>query len=464
MSRLIRERIKTVCILILIVAGLLQVGILLGYQNQGTPISFLLGLFKEKAPISGTTAREKLFVPDALVLSDEGKSHWILDKNSVFYNDLWDEAKQGLYKIASGTAGLKASDEKWGDVVAKRGFIIDFGYMMTPELLEWFLGISEKTQELPSVYKVMVKPDIVYKNTSTLYIYSTNGRVYISDPIRYEKKKLEDIILAISENGGQKYRKYYTLRGGKIDKPGDEPDVLYVTGHPRYWPYFQYLVRQPAWAEEKDSLEEIVLGTEKDRYDKSRDNSTVQFNYGRNIYRYYNDGYLTYRYLGSADSDGKGEVGEALLKAYKFVAGIGGISETAADIVLTSVEEKQQGSFSFGFDYKLEGMPVKLELDMKDGSGQKLKHAISIQADSNRVLKCDWLLRDFVQGEKGNYIDRFIDVLAETGVVYKEIQMWDMHSGYFINSAGVSVLKPMLLIDMKDRSTFQVEMPLEKGE
>ena len=148
MSRLIRERIKTVCILILIVAGLLQVGILLGYQNQGTPISFLLGLFKEKAPISGTTAREKLFVPDALVLSDEGKSHWILDKNSVFYNDLWDEAKQGLYKIASGTAGLKASDEKWGDVVAKRGFIIDFGYMMMPELLEWFLGISEKAQEL----------------------------------------------------------------------------------------------------------------------------------------------------------------------------------------------------------------------------------------------------------------------------------------------------------------------------
>ena len=469
MSRKVKERLKTICIFILIVAGALQVGILWGYQSQGTPISFLLGFFNRETPISDAVAREKLFIPDRLILSDGGLSHWIIERNSDFYDGLWDEAKQGLVGIASGAVSLKVSSEKWGDLAEKRGFIIDFGYTMKPELLNWFLGVSEKNQELPDVYKLMVKPDIVNENTSTFYIYTSDDRVYISEPISYEGRvnNLEDILLTVSEKETQNYRNYHTFRGDKIDETmSAEPDVLYVVGSPKYWPYFEYSIKPPAKGKREDELAEIVLGNEKDRYNKSYNEDTIQFSYGDNIYRYYTDGFLTYRYLGSTDSSGNGEIGKALLNAYKFVARINDLSETTADIVLTAVEDNQQGIYSFRFDYRLKGMPVKMEMSMKDDKGKDLSHAINIQANDDRVLKCEWLLRDFVQGIKRDYNDRFLDMdlLRLTGIAFEEMYIKDMRSGYYIDSTYVKSIKPKLLIDMKDKSNFQIEMPPEKGD
>lgn len=466
MSRLMKERLKTICIFIFSILGLLQVGILWGYQNQGTPTSFIMRIFNGSAQISSTDARERLFIPDRLILSSGGKSRYILDEDNNFYDGLWDEAKQGLSSIASGTASLKATNEEWGKVAEKKGFIIDFGYTMTPELLKWFLGTGLEKQELPVIFKIMVKPDIIDKNMSTFYICSTDNKVYISDLIRNERtKSLDDILTAVSENEGQEYRDYYTFRGSKIDGlMGAEPDVLYVSASPSYWPYFEYSSKPPARAEKREDLAVIVLGAEKDRYGMSEANDTIQFTYGNNIYSYYTDGYLTYRYLGNADSSGKGEIGKALLNAYKFVARINEISEPTADIVLTSVQEKQAGVFGFSFDYRLKGMPVKVKVDMKYGNVQSLEHAINIQADSRRVLKCEWFLRDFIQNAKVGYNDRFTDVLGPTGMDYLDMKIQDMRSGYFINSSSDIVLKPMLLIKMKDESDLQIDMLPEKGD
>jgi hypothetical protein len=312
-----------------------------------------------------------------------------LGKDSTFYDGLWKEAKQGLKGIASGTVGLKPSAEDWGDVAGMRGFQIDFGYLIDPELLSWFLGLEDKKQDLPAVYKLMIKPDIIDSNMGIYYICSSAGKVYVSDPESYKRANdPEDILSLVSDDGSQEYRNYRTFRDDNIDKTMDaEPDVLYVSVAPKYWPYFEYRIKPPARAERKDELARIILGTEKDRYNNSEDKeNTIQYTYGSNIYEYYADGYLVYRYLGNTGTSGKGEVGKALLNAYKLIARVSEISEGDADIVLTSVEEKQKGVFEFGFDYKLKGMYVKMEVDLKDGSGQKLSHAISIRADSTRVL------------------------------------------------------------------------------
>lgn len=467
MSRFLNERIKTICIVILIVAGILQVGILWGYQSQGTPISFLSGIFKREKFVSDAVARERLFVPERLILSSGTLSHWVIGRNSDFYDMFWSEAKQGLEGIASGNVILRPSTEEWGDVVEKRGLIVELGYLMKPELLKWFLSTGEKGQELPDVLKLMIKPDIINENMSVFYIYSAGGRVYSSEPISFEKRAytFEDVITTIENNKAQEYRNYYTFRGNKIDKVmGAEADVLFVFLPPGHWPYFEYKSRPPEKGERKEELAENILGNEKDRYNKSQDNEgTFQFNYGSNIYRYYAEGYLTYRYLGGIDTSGKGEVGEALLNAYKFVDRINNLSETDADIMLTSVLEKQQGVFSFSFDYRLKGMPVKLKLNMKDG--KEMTHAINIQADKKRVLTCEGFLRDFVQGKKNHYSDRFLDMDLRrlTGKTYDEMNIRDMRTGYFMDSVYDTVLKPKLLIDMKDQNTFELELMPEKG-
>ncbi len=465
MSRVVYERIKTICIFILIIAGILQVGILWGYQSQGTPIRFLLGLFGKDTQISSTVVQEKLFSPDRLVLSKGDRSHWIIGRDSDFYEELWNEAKQSLGSIASGQVSLTLSDEEWGDIAEKRGFIADFGYVIDPELLKWFLGAGDKAQELPAVQKLMIKPDIVDENASVLYIYGIDGRVYLSDMIRYERNRgFGDIISEVAA-AKQEYREYFTLRGSKIDKSmGAEPDVLYVQSSPTYWQYYQYRSEPPAKGGNKDELSEIVLGNEKERYNiRTGSDGTFQFSYGSNLYKYYTDGYLTYQYLGSVSSSARGEVGDALMNAYKLIARVSDLYGADVDIALTSVEKQKQGVYSFSFDYRLENMTVKLDMDMKDGNGEKLTHAINIVADSRRVLKCDWLLRDFIKDKKSNYDDRFIELVKQTGLTHEEMNIRDMRFGYSISSTYESILEPKLLIEMKDKTSLELALKPEKG-
>ena len=86
MSRVLKERIKNLIIFILIVAGIFQVGILLGYQSQWTPTDFIFGLFKP-LPINDTDARAKLFTPNRLILSD-GEKFCVIGKDNEIYNNL----------------------------------------------------------------------------------------------------------------------------------------------------------------------------------------------------------------------------------------------------------------------------------------------------------------------------------------------------------------------------------------
>ena len=464
MSRLLKERLKTVCIILLVISGLLQVGILWSYQNQGTPTSFLRRLFGGSAPISATEARDKLFIPDRLILISGGVSHWLIDKKSSFYDDLWDEVREGLDRIVSGSAGLKASNEEWGDVAERKGFIIDFGYEVSPELLEWFVsGTSLGKQDLPSVRKVKVEPDILDENYSTFYICSTSNRVYVSAPIRHERKMgLDKVTETVKDDKDQKYRDYSTLRSAKQDKVmGASPDALFVSASPAYWPYYQYGCDPPAGAEAREELMEAVLGTEKDRYNTSKSSDNTVFTYGDNIYRYYNDGYLTYSYLGGVDASGN-SVTDPLLNAYKFVVRVKTLLEPTADIILRSVERLQSGVYRFGFDYRLEGMPV--QVDMYEQDGRSLKHAIVIQADSKRVLKCDWLLRDFTENGKSEYNDRFIDISNRADLIKEELKIEDLSSGYWIKSSDDRLLKPMLLMDMKDGLPLRIEMLPKEGD
>jgi uncharacterized membrane protein len=58
-------------------------------------------------------------------------------------------------------------------------------------------------------------------------------------------------------------------------------------------------------------------------------------------------------------------------------------------------------------------------------------------------------------------------VLAQVGIVFSDIKIQkiqDIHYGYFIHSGITSVLKPMLLVEKKDKTTLQILMPAEKGD
>jgi len=456
-----RERLKTILILVLIFTGALQVGILWGYQSQGTPTGFLLGFFRKGTQISDKVTRETLFVPDRLILSNGRQDNRILKNNSKYFEELWNQARQGLHSIAAGELKLEASGEKWGDLIEKRGYIVDFGYSINPGLLKWFLGTDNKSGELPDIKKVMVRPDILNENMLTYYIYSSNGTVFVSESATSNSDILfSDVINYVFGKGNEEFNSYNTLRGARIDEAmGAEPDVLCVTDSPGYRKYREYNGKPPAKGADKVELADILLGSEKERYNTSTiDKDAVQFNYGDNVYKYYSNGYLTYNYLGSPDSSGSGNFGAALHNTYKFIDRVIKLQNESADIVLASAEEIRQGVFSFSFDYRLDGMAVFVDMERNDGSGGRLTNAINITADSKRVLKCEWLLRDFERGNEGYYNESFLDLAKNTGYSYTDMHIQDMRPGYYIGSTDYSLLTPALIIRMKDKSVLPIEM------
>lgn len=465
MSHKLKERLKAIIIYILAITGLIQVGILWSYQNQGTPTSFLNGLFNRTPQINNQTASEKLFVPDRFILTDGSSTHWVIDPANSHYKSLWDEASKELYQAVSGKVGITRTAEKWSDIIETKSFLIDFGYSLKPDLLSWFLSVDGAPKQFPDIKKMLIKPDIVDENSITLYICDDNGYVYASDPVNWGKAgELDGLLNDITDSEGR-YRDYWTFSGTNIGEGMDEPDAIYVIGAPKYWPYFNISMSTYAALNNEDELAGMILGYEKDRYSKSRDDSnTIEFGYGSNIYRYYTDSYLTYRYLGSTEYTEKKGVGEALINAYKLIARIQSALKMSSDIRLTGIDENSDGSCTFGFDYRLNGMPVKVSVGSKDAGGAKLEHAISITADSKRVLECDWLLREFAQGKNANYNDRFMDLLDFNGINFTDLSIRDIAAGYFVGSTDEGTLEPALIVRQKNKDDLLLNMVPETGD
>ncbi|MGB3989415.1 MAG: hypothetical protein WBL32_02645 [Acetivibrionales bacterium] len=465
MSRELRERLKTVLIFVLIITGLLQVGILWSYQNQGTPFSFLSALFSKDIQVSNETIREKLFVPDKLVVSNGENDYWIIPENHDYYDRFYDEVIAGLSKITSGNIELTVSNEKWEDIVKRRGLMVDFGYTFEPDLLGWFLGTGSPVQDIPRFSKLVVRRDIIREDTGTFYILGEGGTVYSTGHVRYEQAaNLTNVITKLEEDSRSKYRRYKTLSGSKLNKPEDEPDILYVVASPRYWPYRIVTANLPPAADNEEALARAILGEEEGRYNKYTYNGDmIQYTYGSNIYRYYSDGYLTYRYLGSADTS-RVKASEALMNAYKFIARANGPQGPEADIVLSSVEKKVGGVYEFCFDYRVGGLAVRMEYETSDGSGNKLDHAIRILADSKRVLECDWLIRSFKTERTRNYNDRLLELLGRYNILLRDINMVKIDTGYYIRNSQDGILEPALIISTREGDTVCLDMIAEEGD
>ena len=189
----------------------------------------------------------------------------------------------------------------------------------------------------------------------------------------------------------------------------------------------------------------------------------IQYTYGSNIYRYYSDGYLTYRYLGSADTS-RVKASEALMNAYEFIARANGPQGPEADIVLSSVEKKVGGVYDFCFDYRVGGLAVRMEYETSDGSGNKLDHAIRILADSKRVLECDWLIRSFKTERTRNYNDRLLELLGRYNILLRDINMVKIDTGYYIRNSQDGILEPALIISTREGDTVCLDMIAEEGD
>lgn len=469
MRQINKERIKSIAITGLLITSLIQVGILWGYQSQGTPTNFLMGIFgfgRQIQTMSDESVREKLFTPDRLIISNGDRSHWLISRQDPIFKLIIDEAGGYLKNIVEGNLARFKPSEDWGNISSKQGFTLEFKMAVKPDLLKWFTGASKISGDAPVVSKMMIKPDSVDESLSEVYILSPDGQVGGYSVNSAERPQTMQEMLNVFVEGESAYRNYYSVRDGNFDSAMPfEPDVLFIVKSPNIWPYYQLQAAVPARLTNENELADIMLGSEKDRFNKNVYGGFLQFSNTENIYKVYDNGYLSYKYLADASSSEKGGVGEALMKAYVFINRLDRLTNMKTDIYLAGADDSRQGFYRFRFDYRFNDLPVFMNIKNKGLTGNTAGNAIIIDASSKRVLQCDWILREFTQGAKQTYKDRFLDIMEYYGVSYSNMMIKAITNGYYIDSMDEGKMDPSLVIHEKDKTSVQAfRMPAGKGD
>jgi len=456
-----REHIKSILIIMLVFMSMIQVGILWNDKSHGFPTGFFMAVFgEEKVPVTHTVASEKLFVPYRMVLSSGDDYHWIIAPGSPDYNYFWRLGRDSIKKIVSGEYRKIESNTEWKEVTTRMGVTFAFRTEITPELLSWYLGISEKEREIPSLLKFKIVPDMSRSGSAELYVYSGRGK-----PLKYEAggllkdtdilKKVENYIYNNVER--ERQRTYITIEDSKqAERAGMEPDVLYITHGPQLWEYKNVSAKIPEKlqnaSKNTELISNIVLGADKGRFIAvTYEEGTIQFNDANNIYKIFPDGVYEYNYLQSTGETDKGSIGEALLNAYRFIDRNYPLLHNTEniDLVITDINKSQNGYYTFRFDYYMDGVPLHINIKSA-GAGDPVTSAIVINANEKRVLKCRWLMREFSYKGSGLYQDKFMQVMMDVPKDETKI-IRNISIGYVIDNLSDKAVTPSLIIEKTEK-------------
>lgn len=477
MNHSVRERAKSIIIILLLGCSLIQIGILWGDQSHGFPFNLLDRFFhRTSIPVTDQMTRDELFVPYRLVVSNGEEAYWVLGTESRYYNQLWEEAKDYLENISKDILkednGEKAT---WGDIITRKGFLIDFRYTIKPDLLAWFLENTTNSSNIPSVTKMMIVPESGDEGSGMIYI-NNKGSDYIGYKYDGTARKVSfDKIISDIDGNDNEYREYKSMHDIKLDSQNSvsqsngkngfsEPDVLYILNE-KLQNYNIISCSIPQSLGIQEELEDKILENNKDRFAPYTYAGFFQFSDINNKYKIYKNGLLEYDYLpqGGPIISTDGGAGKALWNSYDFISRINKLTNEKAEIHLSGASENSDGSFSFNFDYVVNGMPVYVDIKAVNGGADASSHAITIVADSKRVLKCNWQIRNFTISGKDVYNDKFFDIVPNNPEIsYKNTKIEEMTVGYVVNSMENSSLEPVMVID-SGNDIKTIKMPKEKG-
>jgi len=474
MNRTQRERVKSYILALLIIASLVQVGILWGYQNHGLPINFLLAFLtssRSNVPNIDDVTRQEYFVPFRVIASNGNESHWAIGRNDASYNKLWDEAKTCLKEALASKQVPGNTENNWGEIVTKKGFVFEFKSEIKLDLLKWFLELSSASSDAPdSVHKMMVVPGFV--GDITVYIFNGSGVFKYSMPAHTKKGEtnIYDRVLAEIEQDENRsaealniirdmYRRSKTLSS-------ISPDILCAMTGSKYREYQSISFSVPDRISDLEQMAGAIFpGNEKDSYDRYVDiNETLIFKNLDNIYRVYSRGFMEYKYLPGYGNSDKGSISAAFLKATSFIDRVSKRLNLKGDIYLSGIREYSY-TYQFTFDYMVEDVPVYINLNAEGKMKEPVKNAITIEANSKRMLSCKWAIRSFEQGgTAGRFNIGIEEILNSSNLDRNEIYIRDMGVAYVVEAGAQKKLEPVWAIEKDDGQNRFVQLKKEQGE
>jgi hypothetical protein len=494
MKYMSKERIKSVILLIMLLASIIEVGILWAYQSHGLPISFLSGLFKNPSN-SNTTVGVEYFKPYRIILSGGIESHWIINSRDNAYNTLWQDIKNNyLVDLAKGVKAeaqesITYSEEFWGELVNKKAIIFDFNTPIKSSLLSMFLTDDETSaREVEGIDKMVVLPWEDVNNNQIIYIY--DGEKIHKYVLPFDSKKglsrdeYDKIYEEYSQSDIRQCSNITEIDSGKkVENPIPISRGAFFPKGSRFGDYFNYTCSVPDSLSFKhldgfsntSSLENEIIGDGNEMYDSAvstYDNSRV-FKNINNVYRIHSNGLLEYKYISSPGETESLNLYDSFKNAVAFINKRKHLiqGDATPDIYLSGITQ-EKGYVEFTFDYVINGITINADYELNSEDKQTLRNVITIRANGKRVINVWWITAHFEQSKNTTkYNDSFPDLISNYFTDYKQLLnnknffMEDVRMSYVIKNINEKqTLKPTWIIYTKEGGKIYTMPAHEKGK
>lgn len=489
-----REKLKTISFFLLIILSVVQLGILWGFDVHKLPFNFLQA-FKDTPPsTSESVLKEELYKPNKLVISaGENESHWIITKGSDFSDDylkVWNDTKSYIRKIAS-NAEIQSSgyiDQKWEDIILKRSIYVEFGTYLSGDLITYFDENKAKSSDFNGLKKIVFDPWDDRLNFKTMVVYTLDKANKVQKySINISKDNLtrdyyDEFITRLSKaEASEKLRSYSILNEARfnVKLPYTIRPDMFVVSYGSKYESLNTINATPSKAiniDKDTTLSEIednisyMLGTEKDSYNISVDTSeTIIMQNKNNIFRIYNKGILEYNRINVSMAE-KGTEAASIKRAFEFINAIGLRPDKNVELYLSEVKEERD-RYKFTFDYKVDGLPLYVEMGSYGKSKYRVNNAIVIEANSSEVISCWGILRDFeISKEKKlaynvNFIDLMDKIFKEFPNMKNEkgLAVENTLCGYVISdNTAAQKLEPHWFVKTASSEYYYSKLPIRK--
>lgn len=409
---------KSLLMLVLIILSLLQMGILWTEKNPGVPFLFSSQkLWYSDISVDIDKVKDNYIQPERIMVSDgSGGLYWQINPQDSLFRNIWNDFKESYFKQIldmKPVGGTKPYEQDWYSLTEMKCIILEFKNPIHSDIIRWIVDKeSTFSTTLNQIYKIAVFPtESINNNENTLYVFDGSNVFKFVVKIEQGYMKKDDYIRAIrnihqDENVIPVNRLIYfypSVRSEDLLVSLDKNSKKRIWGLMAKTPDKIILNRDNV-----EKIEDYLLG---DIYKSSmvrkfgEEGRSIIFSDTEKVLRYYENGFLDYQYRNKSLGD-KGTVHEAFEKAITFIESRRDHLIEGVDILLSNVEEKTE-NYVFTFDYVLDGTEIKI-MSVQD---QTVKPAITVTANSDRVVDAKWYIKTFSNNDYYNdYSLYFFDI------------------------------------------------------
>jgi hypothetical protein len=471
-----KERIKTRILILLIITSVIQLGIHWYMQTQRLPFNFISKIFAANgrtANLDVESLRNQYFVPETIMVSIS-TSYWRLDARDSQFEKVWEDIRDHyIPAIIRQKPDKILPKEQWAAITGARYIRIDFNAIWPANVINWLTEARPSdTKGFEGIKSIVIAPHLdVNETVNTIFIYDDNQIYQYLININREflpKRYYSNLADELSSKNKPSLRLLTSVSNFTSDK---EIFVALNDGRGSAFSTIRAVIPDEIILNrtnmENYNIQDNILLDKKESLSANYTDSSryVLFTDTENLYRLYNDGVLEYKFIPSIAS-GQDNASAAFKHAVTFIEQRRHLVGEA-NIFLKSIY-KENNYYMMEFEYKVDGVPIYFT----ENRDSEILAPIIIKANSERILECRWVIRNFTKIDKPiNYNIDFPDLLNKQIVsTYPEIlessdKSFDrIEPGYIfeLNDLKSVLLAPNWIISTDSENYF---LPLlRKGE